>query len=67
MGTNHTLREVATQVVPDKINGVIVDDLWDMEIAWKCKDFASYLPPHILKEIDSYVLKEDLMVDDLAY
>lgn len=65
--TDSPLRSLATETIPDSIDGAIVEELWDKETAWKWDLFANILPNQTLKLIASHKVVEDTDAEDVRY
>lgn len=65
--TNKPLSSLASQEIPAELLGATVGEMWEMGQGWKWDVFAPYLESNVLKQIQSYELKEDTEVQDLIY
>lgn len=65
--TSKPLSKLATQNIPGDTLGATVEEMWEKHHGWKWNIFAPYLPSDVLKQIQSFQLKDDPDIGDLVY
>lgn len=58
---------LASKPIPNELLGTTVSDMWDELQGWNRGSYAEYLPLEVVKQIQSFELKEDNEVGDLLY
>lgn len=58
------LIKLATQEIPNDLLGATVGEMSETNQCWKWDLFDPYLPPSILKEIQSHELREDFTIGE---